>query len=467
MSLTKILSNVCDQLQDHLVQLAKALPSEGMSPAVFRDLISGLKDGLNSAGRASLEAFILDQEEHSNIVDHGGKLHRFKSAGEKAWLTAFGPLRLSRRYFQPDRGGEGVIPIDMHCGMKDRYMTPDLEEACALGASLLVPREVEAFLKKVLPCAPSATAVDRVIKDVGGFVESHTEEIEAVVREQAPLKTTGAMLVVSWDGVTVPLREEGKKMGRPSERPGQAPSGPCPTAWREAGVGTVSIYKHGTLDSRPERLDARYMARMPEAGMKTLCAQVEGLVTDLRAERDFESVVVICDGKPSIWNRAENADCYEGATFILDFYHAAEHISHAAEAIFGKDSEEGKRWYSKYRALLKEDCDGLGSLVRSLRYYANKARRGSARHKTIQREARYFLKNKHRMNYAEFLLRGLPIGSGPVEAACKTVVGARLKRSGMRWNRNGGQRVLNMRIHHLSKRWDTFWDAYMDHRVAA
>ncbi len=467
MSLTKTLSHVCDQLQDSLVQLAEGIPSEGMSPAVFRDLISGLKDCLNSAGRVSLQTFIMAHEEHATLYEHGGKHHRFKSVGKKTWLTAFGPLHLSRRYFQPDRGGEGIIPIDMRCGMKGRYMTPDLEEACALGASLLVPREVETFLQKVLPSAPSTTAVGRVIEDVGGYAESHADEIEAVVREQAALSDTGSMLVASLDGVTVPLREEGKKMGRPSERPGLDLSTQSRTAWREAGVGTVSIYKHATLDARPERLDARYMARMPESGMKTLCSQMEGLVTDLRAKRGFESVVVICDGKPSIWNWAENADCFEGATFILDFYHAAEHISHAAEAIFGKNSEEGRRWYRKYRARLKEDGDGLASLVRSLRYYGRKARRGSDRRKTIYREARYFSKNKHRMNYAEFLLRGLPIGSGPVEAACKTVVGARLKRSGMRWNRDGGQRVLNMRIQHLSKRWNTFWEAYMGDRLAA
>ena len=79
----------------------------------------------------------------------------------------------------------------------------------------------------------------------------------------------------------------------------------------------------------------------------------------------------------------------------------------------------------------------------------------------------YFRRNLPKMAYADFRAQGLPIGSGPVEAACKTVVGARIKRSGMRWTREGGQRVLNLRTHVLSKRWDVFWNTYLEIRQAA
>ena len=69
------------------------------------------------------------------------------------------------------------------------------------------------------------------------------------------------------------------------------------------------------------------------------------------------------------------------------------------------------------------------------------------------------------MTYAAFRARGLPIGSGPVEAACKTLVNARLKRSGMRWTREGGQHVLNLRRHEKADRWDTFWNYYLSTRA--
>jgi hypothetical protein len=94
-------------------------------------------------------------------------------------------------------------------------------------------------------------------------------------------------------------------------------------------------------------------------------------------------------------------------------------------------------------------------------------RKGSERYHTVRRAIGYFRRNLDKMAYAVFRGRGLPIGSGPVEAGCKNVVGARLKRSGMRWSRPGGQQVLNLRTHVLSKRWDVFWDCYMATRDAA
>ena len=67
------------------------------------------------------------------------------------------------------------------------------------------------------------------------------------------------------------------------------------------------------------------------------------------------------------------------------------------------------------------------------------------------------------MDYATYRAQGLPIGSGPVEAACKTIVKHRLKRSGMRWSREGGQQILNLRVPLQSKCWDAFWNWYLNH----
>jgi hypothetical protein len=102
--------------------------------------------------------------------------------------------------------------------------------------------------------------------------------------------------------------------------------------------------------------------------------------------------------------------------------------------------------------------------MRSMEYYARELRHGSARRKSVRRVVNYFRRNFHKMDYADFRAPGLPIGSGPVEAACKTLVGARLKRSGMRWSLLGGQHVLNLRVHVLSGRWHVFWRAYLDQR---
>ena len=174
----------------------------------------------------------------------------------------------------------------------------------------------------------------------------------------------------------------------------------------------------------------------------------------------LREVVLLCDGKPSIWSAAESLKSFPEATWILDFYHATEQFSQAAEALFGEKSIRGRRWYEKYRERLRDETHGAQAAIRSLAYHAAKLRRGSDRHKTVRRVIRYCRRNLSKMAYANFRARGLPIGSGPVEAACKTVVAARLKRSGMRWSRIGGQYVLNLRVYVLSNRWEVFWKAY-------
>jgi len=262
---------------------------------------------------------------------------------------------------------------------------------------------------------------------MGRYVERHEEPIEQAMTREAPLSEQGDVLVVSQDGVTVPMREEGPRCGRPPERPGVHEDRPCPTRWREAGVGTVSIYARGGAHTeRAERVDSRVFARMPEAHMATLACQVEGLVWELTQTRTFAEVVLICDGKPSLWNDLQAMPTYASATKILDVYHALEHLSRAAEAIFGKSTTKGQRWYHRYRHRLIHDEEGLNATIRSLRYYATGLRAGSERARLVRRVIKHFGVNKDRMRYAAFRARGLPIGSGPVEAACKSVVGNRL-----------------------------------------
>jgi hypothetical protein len=459
--------DVVGQFREDLTKLVESSLESPMTPDRFADMVEGLKTTLAATGRLAFERMVLAHEEHGDILEHAEKRHRFKQGSLKEWLTPFGLVRIERRYFQPDDGGDGVAAIDLRCGMSGRYMTPDLEEATALASADLSPSGTRELLGKVLVRAPSEKAIRRVVADVGQWAEEGWDELEYRVAEEAPLPE-GDTLVVSIDGVNVPMREEGVKTGRPAERPGVRDKNETTTIWREAGVGTISIYNAGDGgDIAPEKLATRCSARMPEPGMDTSFDQQSWAASELSRERSFSEVVVICDGKPSLWKTIDQIPLYAGATQILDFFHVTEHLSRAAEAIFGKKDEKANRWYGKYRALLLEDEGGLESLLRSLRYYRRALRSGSERRKIVDRVLRYFGRNRERMRYAEFRARGLPVGSGVVEAACKTIVGARLKRSGMRWTEEGGQHVLNLRTRARSREWSSFWSAYTELRSAA
>lgn len=465
-----IVDDVVTSFRENLRPVVMAIQEAhdgGLSPSQFCQFISSLKDVIHQAGR---EAFVLTVEgldETGNLVEHEGRSYRFKMASRKDWLTPFGRVAIKRNYFQQDEGGEGIVPIDVRCGMVDRYMTPDVEEISTFASAMLVPGEVHTLLGKLLPQTPSVKAIQRALADVGRFAESNHGEIEMAMRRDSPLSSEGDVLVVSWDGKMVPLREPGVKAGRPPERPGIRMSDETPTAWREAGVATISIYGPLDQEGRPQRLDALYFARMPEAGMETLLQQQLDLVRHLQATRSFREFAVICDGKKTIWTVAEETPEYAGATLILDFYHAAEHLSNVAEALFGKGHEHAKGWFKKYRNRWQLDRNGVEATIRSIRYYRRALRKGTERFLVATRVIRYFTRNRERMHYADFIARGLPIGSGPVEAACKTVVGHRINRSGMRWSREGGQMVLNLRTRVLSSRWDSLWSCYMDQRATA
>jgi hypothetical protein len=134
--------------------------------------------------------------------------------------------------------------------MRGRFMTPEVEEMAALGMAMVTAPEVELILSKALPEAPSATAIQNAAHKRGEEIAERRVAIEAAIEEQAPLSPNGDILVVSFDGVMAPMREG------------------TDVAWREASVATVSIYGQGEVG--PEKRDTRFLARMPETGMKTL-----------------------------------------------------------------------------------------------------------------------------------------------------------------------------------------------------
>lgn len=149
---------------------------------------------------------------------------------------------------------------------------------------------------------------------------------------------------------------------------------------------------------------------------------------------------------------------------LIDFSHTTEHLSKAAELLFGKGSAKAQTWYETSYDNLLTPKGAAARVVRSITSHLNLKKRSSQRKKEIERERTFFSRNQHTMSYADFRARGLPIGSGPVEAACKTIVKTRLGRSGMHWSWHGGQRIVQWRTSVKSGRWDAFWHEYKARR---
>ncbi len=467
---TKDLSCAVSNLVENVHVWEQRLADAGCEPEVFREAVREMRNALNSVGRAGFRRLGQVCETSADTLLRGGTVYRFKEDSPKGWLTHWGIVMMPRRLFQPDRGGPSWVPLDERCGMVGRFMMPELERVTSFLSARLVPAEVEESLSEVLPERPSRTAIQHVLAKVGQCAEDHAAELEEAIEATAPLDPDGDTLVASWDGVTVPLREPGVKRGRPAERPGvwDRDGDTTPTAWKEAGVGMVATYltplnPEDPETEGPERVDVRYTARMPETKMETL---IDGLVAQTERALQagfFQYRVVLADGRRQIWNTVDEYPVFDDFTRVLDFYHAAEHLSKAAEHLFGKGSDQGKRWFRKRRHKLRHEPEAVGHLLHSISYYRRKLKTGTRRYEDVSKELRFFRNNADKMDYATYRAAGLPISSGPVEAAAKTVVAHRLKRSGMRWSRRNGQQVLNLRAQVQSKRWDAFWKWYLHH----
>ena len=431
------------------------------------DFSAALKDAFSEAGRQAYQRFIESYDVEQPALEVNGQTLRFKMVSPKIFLTPFGEIQVARSLYQADAGGKSYCPLDDFWGMKDEFATEDVREAVAFSMAHLTADETQQLFEKCAWFHPSATAIKNITDTIGDFVETHADTIMQTVQDTQHLPQETDILVASMDGVNVLLREQGIQQGRPAERPGlNAPSSKN-TAYKNAMAGAISCYAlPSEPEERPQRLQSRYVARMPQDGATTFKQQFE---QEIRAAQEKlppgTTKIFLCDGHRSIWSYAQNNPMYNDYEKLIDFYHTTEHLSKAGEALFGKSSDMGTAWYNKYRRKLLEDNDGAESVLRSMIYYSQNLPK--SRRDALEVERTFFMRNKDRMSYADFLARGLPIGCGPVEAACKSIVKTRLCRSGMRWSRQGGQRILHLRCFVKSNRWDVFWKQYIQLKRSA
>jgi len=162
--------------------------------------------------------------------------------------------------------------------------------------------------------------------------------------------------------------------------------------------------------------------------------------------------VVIGDGAVWIWNLARQH--FPGSIEIVDLYHARQHLWELSAQLFPRQPQVRKPWMGRGLKLLDQ---GQGEpLVKILRDLHPD---GEELVRWVRNQAEYFERNAQRMRYPAFRAQGLFVGSGVVEAGCKTVIGARLKRSGMFWTVCGANAIIALRCSRLSHRFEDYWES--------
>jgi len=469
MSLYEFVQRASREFEQKMFELGQNWDMEQLTGDLAEQARTTLVASSGHASREAYKAFLESYDRPEPQIEHQGQTLRYKAISPKTFLTSFGTITLDRRLYQADAGGPSYVPLDHLWDMAGHFAVEEVRQAVCFAMAHMTAGEAEQLLRLCSSFQPSATAIQHIVDKVNQEIEPHWETLDTTIRASVETPAETKVLVASLDGTNVLLREPGVRRGRPSERPRGEPDEPKNATYKNAMVGTISFYGAvGAGAEGPQRLRSLYTARMPQEGAGTFKRDFERQLEIIEKPLDPHVLrVLLCDGHRVLWNYADHQARFDDYEKLVDFYHTDEHLSHAAEALFGKQSVAAQRWYEKYRRVLLEQDDGVRSVRRSLAYYGRTRRLSGDRRHALATERTFFRRNQHRMAYASFRRRGLPIGSGPVEAACKSIVRTRLCRSGMRWSREGGQRILNFRCYAKSGLWNEFWETYKQLRRSA
>ena len=385
-------------------------------------------------------------------IEVDGKVYRRGAKLPETYLTAAGCVSVERYLYSPTaEEGKSICPLELRSGIIAGYFTPRAARQGAFAMAHLTPGDSEALFEEIGNMHPSRSSLDRLTKVLSPHWEVHREAWEAQIRQTETVPATAVAIAISVDGVMAPMRsdDEQEKVKQPSKRTGG------PKGYKEVGCGTVTLY-----DQEANRLQTVRYARMPESKKVSLQQQVETEVASILALTPALQRVHLADGAKDNWRLMNDIEDHlptpaQAPIEIVDYYHACDHLKNGCDAAWGDGTQESQDYFERLKIKLKENNNGAELVIRTLRFQHSQAigRKGER----LETELTYFRNQKPRMDYAEYIRRGLPIASGVMEAACKTLVTQRLKRSGMIWTNEGGQAILTLRSLIQSDRWRSAW----------
>lgn len=377
--------------------------------------------------------------------------------------SLFGPLTLTRNYYRRRDGTGGRVPLDESLGIVEGC-TPGLARLMCRAGALEPYEDASQSLAVYSGIDIEGRRIQRLVQRMGPEFAKWTQS------QPAPSALPqGATFYVEADGTGVPVRPE-----ETVDRKGKGEDGQART--REIKLGVVfrqekqeqqkptpaapkSNPKKAPSDSRPERVEGSTRYVTTTGNSQEFGQQLRQLALSQGLSL-ATFVIFLGDGAAWVWELARV--CFPMAKLILDFYHAAEHVGLLTEILFGKDTPLAQSHRDAWIHILRDQPDGVDEVIR--RATASMPRSGKKRRLT-RKALDYFKNNRDKMRYWEYQAQGLFFGSGVVEAGCKTVVGQRLKQSGMFWGLPGAHNILDIRCVLENGQFDDFWHRFLPRSI--
>jgi hypothetical protein len=381
-----------------------------------------------------------------------GKPAQYAGRHEKTFTSVLGPLTLLRAYYHCKPCGTGFCPRDHALGLDRSSLSPGVLRMVGIVGSRVSFEEGHDLLDDLAGIDVPTKQVEREAERLGREIaESERLVIEPEVDREIP-----ATLYLGMDGTGIPMRKS-----ELAGRAGKQADGSAKT--REVKLVTVWSAQGRDKEGVPVRDEGSvtYSAAIESAASRDTDQEPSQFAQRAAREatrRRFDKVerrVVLGDGAEWIWNIA--AEQFPDAIQIVDRYHANEHLSDAAKAIYGTEGDLHKEWAHLRCTDLK--AGKLDAVLDAL-----------AVHSSCQEAlgcSDYIRKNRHRMRYGEFHATGLCTSTAVVESGCKRAIGIRLKQGGMFWTVTGANAIIALRCCRLSGRFEDFWERRSTARATA
>jgi hypothetical protein len=446
-----------------VAQLIVAFRAAEPTPSACHQFEAQLQATLRELGRIIVEWTYnhIEPDDRLLMPDHlrldGDWYRRCSRTPNRGVATLFGTITLWRYLYRPIHGVErAIFPLEVRLGLAHGRATPALAERAAHAAVDATQGTVLAGLRRDHDVSWSVATLRAVIAATceGMAPHLHAAQVARVLawmeRADASRGSREPVLAVGRDGVFVPIRGD--------------------ESYREAATATLSV--HDRAGRRPGTV---YLGRMPEPGQGTLSGQLTGLITAVLAgwSGPMPRLAYVTDAghHPTEYFeevlRPMEHPCRPGERlrweWVIDYYHACLYIHDLSEALIG-DARRARAWARKMCRWLKEKPRAIQRILHSAA--AIRSRRIVVGRTEASRKAYGYLRDHIRhLDYVEYRRNHLPIGSGVTEAACKTVFSQRLKRSGMAWSEEGGQRIVDLRVIHLSGVWSQVHQSYLRSKI--
>ena len=410
-----------------------------------------VRSALHRAGAAALTQllqFPAPRDESRSVPCPCGQPAPYHQLRTKPVLTAVGPVEVSRPYYWCSSCHAGQFPADAELDIENTEFSPGVRRMQAMVGQQAPFDQGREQMKVLAGLEVTAKSVERTAEALGADI-AQGEQKESPQALPLPLPTvTGEpipILYVQMDGTGVPVVKK-ETVGRHGKIAGQ------PAHTREVKLGCV--FTQTTWDKKG------YPVRAPDSTTYTGAVETADEFgrrlyreAGKRGWNRAQKRVVMGDGAEWIWNLV--AEHFSEAIQIVDLYHARQHLWELVRRLFPNDEGKQKSWMKVHQKRLL-DRGRIEKLVGALR--SIRSRNPEVTEK-IRAEADYFERNQERMRYPRFRRQHLFVGSGVIEAGCKTVVASRLKRSGMFWTVRGANAILALRCAYLNGRFEDYWES--------